>query len=182
MTRPMLPTFRGVDHIGLTVPSIDEALAFFVDVLGGEAYYGFEPGHGDGDDDTAAENFDIDPSSRIREIRLVRMGNLNLELFEWVAERPGQKMPSLDGAGGHELCLYVDDVDAAVAHLKAHDIEILGDKLALEGPEAGPDAFYIYFRAPWGLLVELISYPHGRAYEREFKRPLWNPSRPDVTL
>ena len=29
-----LPGLRGVDHIGITVPDIEQATAFFVDVLG----------------------------------------------------------------------------------------------------------------------------------------------------
>ena len=29
-----LPGLRGVDHVGITVPDIEQATAFFVDVLG----------------------------------------------------------------------------------------------------------------------------------------------------
>ena len=33
---PALPGLRGVDHIGITVPDMEQATAFFVDVLGCE--------------------------------------------------------------------------------------------------------------------------------------------------
>jgi glyoxylase I family protein len=89
-------------------------------------------------------------------------------------------MPKLSDHGTHELCLYVDDIDAATKHLRAHGVEVLGEKLALDGPEQGEDACYIYFRSPWGAMMELISYPNGRAYEAEFERPLWNPSKPEL--
>lgn len=31
-----LPGLRGADHIGMTVPNLDEAVEFFVDVIGAE--------------------------------------------------------------------------------------------------------------------------------------------------
>ena len=38
-----LPGWRGVDHIGITVPDIEQATTFFVDVLGCELLYEREP-------------------------------------------------------------------------------------------------------------------------------------------
>lgn len=52
-----------------------------------------------------------------------------------------------------------------------------GEELDLDGPEAGPEATFWYFRTPWGALMELISYPQGRAYEVEYERFLWNPGK-----
>ena len=34
--RAGLPGLRGVDHVGITVPNMEQATAFFVDVLGCE--------------------------------------------------------------------------------------------------------------------------------------------------
>ncbi|MGH3107316.1 MAG: VOC family protein, partial [Rubrobacter sp.] len=36
---PVLPGLRGVDHIGITVPDMEQATSFFVDVLGCELLY-----------------------------------------------------------------------------------------------------------------------------------------------
>ena len=34
-----LPGLRGGDHVGITVPDLDQATAFLVDVLGAERFY-----------------------------------------------------------------------------------------------------------------------------------------------
>jgi predicted dithiol-disulfide oxidoreductase (DUF899 family) len=74
--------------------------------------------------------------------------------------------------------LYVDDMDAAVAHLRAHDVRLMagaGPAVA-EGPEAGLRS--CYFLTPWDLQMELISYPNGKGYEKDTDRRLWDPRNP----
>ena len=63
------------------------------------------------------------------------------------------------------MAFYVADLDRAVVQLRAASVEVLGDPLAMAGPEAGPGARFVYFRAPWGMFFELVSYPSGKAYE-----------------
>jgi catechol 2,3-dioxygenase-like lactoylglutathione lyase family enzyme len=172
-----IPGFRGVDHIGITVPDLQQAVDFFVDVIGAEPFYSLGP-YRDDETDFNEVQFGVHPRAVVNEMRLLRLGNLNLELFEWDAPGQSRTMPKLSDHGAHELCLYVDDIDAAVRHLRGHGVEVLGEKLDLEGPEAGEDACYVYFRSPWGGLMELISYPHGRAYEADVERALWDPGRP----
>jgi glyoxylase I family protein len=58
--------------------------------------------------------------------------------------------------------LYVDDLDAAVAHLRQHGITVLGEPTASRGPHEGQR--WVYFLSPWGMQFELVSYPHGRAF------------------
>ena len=36
----------------------------------------------------------------------------------------------------------------------------------------------LYFKAPWGLQLELISYPKGMAYETGADAVLWSPCNP----
>ena len=38
-----LPGLKGTDHIGFTVPNLDEAVDFFVNVIGCEAFYELGP-------------------------------------------------------------------------------------------------------------------------------------------
>ena len=45
-----------------------------------------------------------------------------------------------------------------------------------EGPAAGQTI--LYFLAPWGMQLELITYPHGMAYEKTAKVKLWSPTAP----
>ncbi len=37
--RTQVPGFRGIDHIGLTVPNLEEAVDFFVNVIGCEDFF-----------------------------------------------------------------------------------------------------------------------------------------------
>ena len=39
----VLPGLRGIEHVGLTVPDLDAAVGFFVDVLGCEFVFGDVP-------------------------------------------------------------------------------------------------------------------------------------------
>ena len=69
------------------------------------------------------------------------------------------------------LCFEVDDVFASAARLRAQGVEML------EGPnkvEAGPLAGFnwIYFRAPWGLLLEVASFDK-LGYEKDSPHRLW---------
>jgi catechol 2,3-dioxygenase-like lactoylglutathione lyase family enzyme len=176
----VIPGFRGVDHVGISVPNLEEAVEFFVGVLGAEAFYSLGP-YSDEESDFNEVQFGVHPRAVVNEMRLLRLRNLNIELFEWEAPGQNREMPKISDHGAYELCLYVDDIDAAVEHLRAHGVEVLGDTLDLEGPEAGDGARYVYFRSPWGAMMELISYPNGRAYEADFGgRTLWNASAPDL--
>ena len=44
----------------------------------------------------------------------------------------------------------------------------------MEGPSAGQT--WVYFLAPWGMQLELVSYPDGKAYEATTTRRLWHPA------
>src|SRR3712207_7681991 len=51
-----LPGLRGVDHVGITMPDIERATAFFVDVLGCELLYEREPPRDDSPRDRSEEH------------------------------------------------------------------------------------------------------------------------------
>ena len=42
-----------------------------------------------------------------------------------------------------------------------------------EGPSAGEAQ--VCFLTPWGMQLELVSCPEGKAYEKETDRRLWHP-------
>jgi glyoxylase I family protein len=171
-----LPGLRGTDHIGITVPDLDEAERFLVDVLGAVHVYTLGPKRSD-DDDWMTVQLGVHPRTVIREIRFLRLGNgSNLELFEYDSADGQSPEPRNSDIGGHHLALYVDDMDAAIAHLRAHDVEIMGEPVASAGAAAGQR--WLYFRAPWGMQFELVSYPEGKAYEKDAATLLWHPARP----
>lgn len=172
-----LPGMRGTDHIGFTVPNLDEAVAFFVDVIGCEAFY--ELGPFQSNDDWMRTHLNVDPRAVMRRLRFLRCANgSNFEIFEYEASGQRLEQPQNSDVGGHHLALYVDDMDAAVAYLKARGVRIQGEPtVRMTGPNAGQT--WVYFLAPWGMQMELVSYPDGKGYENDTDRRLWHPAFPD---
>ena len=89
-----------------------------------------------------------------------------------------QAQPKSSDVGGHHLAFYVDDLDAAVAcHLAGKGVRLLGKPtVRTTGPNAGQQ--WIYFLSPWGMQFELVSFPHGKGYEKETDLRLWHPADP----
>lgn len=171
-----IPGMRGTDHVGFTVPDLDQAERFFVDVLGAAHVYTLGAKRSD-TDDWMRERLGVHPRTVIREIRFYRLGNgSNIELFQYDAAGGQAPQPRNSDIGGHHLAIYVDDMDAAVAHLRSHDVEIMGEPNESAGASAGQR--WLYFRSPWGMQFELVSYPEGKAYGADAAVKLWHPARP----
>ena len=118
------------------------------------------------------------PAPLTRRQMLLRCANgSNIEIFEYAAPDQQRTPPCNSDVGGHHLALYVDDLDAAIAYLKSHNIRILGEPTRSTGPSSGQR--WVYFLSPWGMQLELVSFPDGKAYERSTSRLLWNPCYPD---
>jgi catechol 2,3-dioxygenase-like lactoylglutathione lyase family enzyme len=170
--RSGLPGLRGTEHIGLTVPNLDEATEFFVNVLGREVFYPLGPFKFE--DDWFAVNLDLHPRAEIPRIRLLRCGNgANFELFEFTSPDQNKSMPKFSDYGGYHIAFYVDDIDTSIAYLKEKGVKLLVEKKDGFGPEVGET--FLHFKTPWGMTLELVSYPNGRAYEQEYKGRLWQP-------
>lgn len=173
-----LPGLRGTDHIGFTVPDLDEAETFLVGVLGGERIYTL--GAKRADDEWMTRQIGVHPRSVITEIRFYRMANgSNYEVFHYDAADGQAPQPRNSDIGGHHLALYVDDLDAAADYLRAEGVEIMGEPVASAGAALGQR--WLYFRSPWGMQFELVSYPDGKAYEQDAERVLWHPAKGDAS-
>ena len=172
-----LPGMRGMDHIGLTVPNVDEATRFFCDVLGCEEFYRlgtFE----DDETDFMKDHLNVHPRAKITNMRMLRCGHgANIELFEYQAPDKRTELPRNSDDGGHHMAFYVNDMSAAVEHLKAHGVTICGGP-TLNQDNAEGGEYWCYFLAPWGAQFELVSYPNGRDYEKETDRRLWDTRAP----
>jgi catechol 2,3-dioxygenase-like lactoylglutathione lyase family enzyme len=172
-----VPGFRGIDHIGLTVPNLEEAVDFFVNVIGCEDFFSNKAGPFD--NDWMWENLDVDPNASLTN-RRVRCGNgANLELFDYQSPDQRTVQPKNSDYGGHHFAFYVDDIDAAVAYLRGKGLKVLGD---IKRDDAGPTKGFawVYVLAPWGTQLEFVSYPNGLAYEQTTKQRLWNPRSCEV--
>jgi methylmalonyl-CoA/ethylmalonyl-CoA epimerase len=125
-----------LDHIGIAVKDLTAALAFYRDALGLEI--------------EAPEEV---ASQRVR-AHFVPVGEAKLELLEaTAADSPIAKYVDKRGPGLHHITLRVDDIEAALAQLKAH-----GAKLIDEKPRPGAEGSLVAFVHPasaHGVLVEL---------------------------
>jgi lactoylglutathione lyase len=111
----------------LSCADLDRSLAFYGDLLGGVETYRFPD-----DGDAALVALRIGESSEIG------LGALTDQPLHGRAQRP---------ASGHriELCVYVDDVDEAVARAGASGVEVVAEPVDM----------------PWGERVAWIVDPDG---------------------
>jgi catechol 2,3-dioxygenase-like lactoylglutathione lyase family enzyme len=165
VVRRGIPTATNVDHIAYTVPDLTEAVDFFVDVLGAQLLYRLDSVRDD-EGDWMRRQLDVHPRAHAR-IAMLRLGPVtNVELFEYDAPDQNRQIPRNSDYGGHHLAFYVEDVDAATAYLRAQPgVTILGEPQDIDdGPIAGDR--WVYFRAPWGMQMEVLNMPPGMPYER----------------
>ena len=176
MSETGLPGLRGTDHIGFTVPNLDEAVDFFVNVIGCEPFY--ELGPFQAEDDWMQRQLNVHPRTVMRRLKFLRgRHGSNFEIFEYEAPDQNKAQPKNSDIGGHHLAFYVDDMDTALAYLKEKGVRILGEPVVrTEGPSAGQT--WVYFLTPWGMQLELVSFPGGKGYEKDTDRRLWHPARP----
>ena len=176
MTTPRkgMPGLKGTDHIGFTVPDLDEAIDFFVNVIGCEPFYELGPFASDGD--WMQTHLNVHPRTVMKKLRFLRCRNgANFEVFEYEAPGQNRQQPLNSDVGGHHLAFYVDDMDAAVAYLKSNGVRVLGEPtVRTSGPSGGQT--WGDFLAPGGRQFELVSFPGGKQYERETAGRLWHPA------
>ena len=167
-----IPGLRGTDHIGFTVPDLDQAHAFLVEVIGCEFVYSLGPYPQD--PQLMTERLNVHPETRMRELRFYRCFNgTNFEVFHYESPDQREQLPRNTDIGGHHVALYVDDLDSAVAYLRERGVRVLGMPSASSGPSEGQR--WVYFLAPWGMQFELVSFPDGKAYEEGAEVVLWHP-------
>jgi methylmalonyl-CoA epimerase len=146
-----------LDHVGIAVGDVEQALRFYRDVLGLDVeppeevasqrvrvrFVGRRPG-------AAASRTDEAPA---------------LELLEATADdSPIARFVARRGPGLHHVALCVDDIRAALAHLKARGVRLID-----EAPRPGAHGSLVAFIHPAsanGVLVELTERGGARADER----------------
>ena len=172
-----LPGLRGVEHVGFTVPDLEEATAFFIDVIGCQRVYSLGP-IADGEGDWMTRHLNVPARVCVKELRFFRCAfGPNFEIFEFEGDGLAIDQPRNCDVGGHHLAFYVDDFDAALDYLRSRHVRVLGEPtVRTEGPSAGQT--WVYFLAPWGMQFELVSFPHGKGYERTTDIRLWHPADP----
>jgi methylmalonyl-CoA/ethylmalonyl-CoA epimerase len=128
---------KGIHHLGVAVEDLDEAVETYRKLFGAEL-----------------EQRDVVESQGV-EAAAVRVGESRVELLASLgAETPVGKFLSKRGPGVHHVAYRVDDVAAALNHLRAE-----GAQLVDEAPRPGSRNTLIAFVHPaamGGVLVELV--------------------------
>jgi methylmalonyl-CoA epimerase len=125
-----------LDHVGIAVSDLQASLAFFKDVLGLHV--------------EASEEI---VSQRVR-ATFLDTGRSTFEMLEATsADSPIAKFIEKRGAGLHHVALRVDDIEAALQHLRDRGVRLIDEK-----PRPGAEGALVAFVHPsaaHGVLVEL---------------------------
>jgi catechol 2,3-dioxygenase-like lactoylglutathione lyase family enzyme len=166
---------RGIEHVGITVPNIEEATRYFVEAFGAELLYDTHPRGSEPYRADLEQLLGVPPETELTTFRMLRLPDgPNIELFEYTT--PNQRPPICPAdLGLQHIAFYVDDIEAACERVRRSGGEVLAGPRDLPGPEAGPENTWWYTRAPWGMTIELVSFPSPQAYETQTPARRWRP-------
>jgi catechol 2,3-dioxygenase-like lactoylglutathione lyase family enzyme len=174
----MSRTVRGIEHVGITVPDLEEATRFFVDAFGAEVLYDLLPSAPVGDAEASAgEQARLGTRDGVRWLgsTLLRVGEgPTIELFEY-EDREQAPPPTASDLGIQHFAFYVDDIDAARASVLAAGGRALEGPTLLPGLESGDGNKWLYVIAPWGGIIELVTFPSPQPYEETTPLRRWRP-------
>lgn len=129
-----------IDHIGIAVQNITDALKFFQDALGMKL------------DHIASEE------GGRTQVAFMPVGASEIELVEPQDSESGlAKFLAKRGEGIHHICFEVDNIDAALARLKDH-----GAQLIDETPRTNAKGWryaFIHPKSAHGVLIEMYQQP-----------------------
>ncbi|WP_327591602.1 VOC family protein [Streptomyces chartreusis] len=170
-----IPGATNIDHVAYTVPDLDQAVAFFTNILGADLIYREGPIH-DPHGDRMTQQLNVHPTASCR-IAMLRLGPVtNLELFQY--EAPGQRrlLPANSDWGGHHLAFHVTDIEAAAHYLSRQPgVRLLGSPRTVDdGPIAGNR--WVYFLTPWGMQMELVQASPALPYESTTRARRYGPA------
>jgi catechol 2,3-dioxygenase-like lactoylglutathione lyase family enzyme len=139
-----IPTAIDLDHFGYVVPDIEQAVAFFVDVIGFELLSLDDPIAFR--DDSFARWYHVHPRAAAR-FAYLRYGNAVVEFTEWNTPDQNTLVPSNSDLGGRHFAIAVRDVDAAMAYLAAQPGVTVFERSVWN---------FVYFTTPWGMTLQIV--------------------------
>jgi len=135
----MTDLFTAIDHVGVAVPDLDEAIAFYRDS------YGMELAH---------EEVNEEQGVREAMMRVGASGSCIQLLAPLSPESTIAKFLDRNGQGIQQLAYRVEDIDAVCATLRERGLRLLYDT-----PKRGTSNSRVNFIHPkdaGGILVELV--------------------------
>ncbi len=126
----------GIDHIGIAVRKIEESKKLYTDILGLTAL----------GEETIEEQ-------KVK-VCFIPCGDSEIELLESTSpEGPIAKFLDAKGEGIHHLALRVDDIEAAIAEMKAKGFRMIDEKSRYGA--GGAKIAFVHPKATNGVLLEL---------------------------
>lgn len=132
---------KRIDHIGIAVESLEEALPFYTESLGLDLL---------GTEEV--------PSQKVR-VAMLSVGESRIELLEPTSEdSPISGFLRKRGQGVHHIAYAVEDAARAVGELRERGVRMI-DSTPREGAGGARIAF-VHPRASGRVLTELCQHPH----------------------
>lgn len=145
---PMDRRVRGIHHVGVTVRTLEQSLAFYRDLLGAEVI-------------RISSDVDVAtvvglPGARARIADLDAGPGQVIELLEYsTSDGPAVGAGRPDTVGSCHVCLQVADLDSTLARLARAGVEPVGEAVELYD-EGWQNCTVVYLRDPDGVIVELL--------------------------
>jgi len=131
---------KRIDHLAIVVESIEGALGFWRDALG-----------------LPVARTEANPGEQV-EIAFLPLGESEIELLEPTEADSGiGRYLAKRGQGMHHFCVEVGDLDAVLARLVAHGVELINEAPRLR--DDGTRYAFVHPRSASGVLVELYETP-----------------------
>lgn len=166
---------QGMDHVGITVPDIEAATRFFEAAMDAELIYESKPLSSEPTGGEEVENMlNLHEGTAIEATRMLRLRyGPGLELFEM--KGPEHREPARPSDYGlQHFAIYVDDIHEAVKKFEAAGGKMFSEpKEILFEPESGEGNLFCYGAAPWGTVIEMITYPTPMPYEYDTPLRRW---------
>ncbi|MBZ5488851.1 VOC family protein [Halomonas aquamarina] len=155
---------RGIEHIALTVPNIEEAEAFFIQAFDAEVLYRTLPKSADDQSGEQVGPINGMPHDNAqRAISMLRMGTgANLELIE-VASPTGEPA-NISTLGPTHFSIVVDDIQAAGRAIRQAGGTMFDGPQECSGAESGPGNQLWFCHTPWKSLIEILQLPSEMTY------------------
>ncbi|MGI6217201.1 MAG: VOC family protein [Coriobacteriales bacterium] len=168
---------RGIDHVAITVPDMEEATRFFREAFGAKLAYDLVRPDEALSGAEIEQQLGLPKGAVLKHMRMLHVGNsASIELFSYETESQQRAAHTYD-FGLQHIAVYVDDIeDAAARFTKAggklySDIHLIFGEI--EG--TGPNNRYVYGETPWGTVVELVTYPSPINYPDYSEAPRFTP-------
>ncbi len=130
--------FVGMDHVGVAVRNLNEAIGVYRDVLG-----------------FRLEGVHVLTERKVKMAFLSTGGETQIELLEPIdSDSPVAKFLESRGEGIHHIAVRVDDIEGALEEFKRKGVALIDDKPRI-GAEGKKIAF-VHPKSTKGVLLELV--------------------------